>query len=76
MTQEMKDVAPEHEPCHRRFFSITRTPCGGGTFILDAIDEDGQAWWLTVNTDPDTPWYRVRKQDEWVKLKSLPKKER
>lgn len=48
----------------RRFISITRTVQTNGLHTLDAIDDDGRAWWLVVNSD-DAP-------DEWTETQPLP----
>lgn len=53
----------------RRFVSLSRTPLGtsGWTFVLDAIDDDGRAWWLIRGSDTAP--------DEWTELKPLPSRE-
>jgi hypothetical protein len=54
---------PEQQP--RRFASFTRTICQTDwSHTLDAIDDDGRAWWLIVGNDqaPDT----------WTELQPLP----
>ena len=54
----MPDLRP------RRFASLTRTILPNGVHALDAIDDDGRAWWLIVGNDeaPDT----------WTELQPLP----
>ena len=51
----------------RRFVAITRTVNANGAHTLDAIDDDGRAWWLVVGVDgaPET----------WTELQSLPSRE-
>jgi hypothetical protein len=52
----------------RRFVSITRTVWRhSNAMTLDAIDEDGRAWWLIVGRD-EVP-------TEWTELKPLPNRE-
>jgi hypothetical protein len=54
---------PDSPP--RRFANLTRTVCQNSrTHVLDAIDDDGRAWWLIVGNDeaPDT----------WAELQPLP----
>jgi hypothetical protein len=55
------------EPLPRRFASLTRTVLPDGGHTLDAIDDDGRAWWLIVGNDeaPDT----------WTELQPLPSRE-
>lgn len=55
----------------RRFVAITRTVQANGAqwppATLDAIDDDGRAWWLVVGVD-DAPW-------EWIETLPLPERE-
>ena len=48
----------------RHFTSLTRTVNPDGTHTLDAIDQDGRAWWLILGIDeaPET----------WTELQLLP----
>lgn len=48
----------------RRFVSITRTDLPDG-FIIDAIDDDGVAWWRFTGTSPE-------KDVDWTRLTPLP----
>ena len=49
---------PEPTPTPRKFASITRTFTEYGCAI-DAIDEDGVAWWMTLATDgPEPNWHQ------------------
>lgn len=51
----------------RHFISLTRTVSPDGTHTLDAIDQDGRAWWLILGNDeaPET----------WTELQLLPSRE-
>lgn len=51
----------------RRFASLARTRRLDGTHLLDAIDQDGRAWWLIQgnNKAPET----------WTELQPLPSRE-
>ena len=52
----------------RRFASIIRCVDGRtGIHTLDAIDEDGRAWWLVLGNEA-APM-------EWVELQKLPSRE-
>ena len=53
-------------PTPRKFASLTRTVTDFG-HTIDAIDEDGVAWWMTLATDDSEP--------EWHQLLPLPGKE-
>ena len=53
-------------PTPRKFASLTRTIDDLG-HIIDAIDEDGVAWWMTPATDDPEP--------EWQQLTPLPGRE-
>jgi len=53
---------PEQRP--RRFASLTRTPTPQGFTVLDAIDNDGRAWWLVLGDDAAP--------DDWTELEPLP----
>ena len=57
---------PEPTPTPRKFASITRTFTEYGCAI-DAIDEDGVAWWMTPATHDSEP--------EWHQLTPLPGRE-
>lgn len=48
-----------------RFTSLTRTVNPDGSHTLDAIDDQGRAWWLIVGND-EAP-------DSWTELQPLPK---
>ena len=50
-------------PTPRKFASLTRTVTDFG-HTIDAIDEDGVAWWITLPTDGPEP--------EWQQLTPLP----
>ena len=56
---------PPTAPTPRKFASLTRT--GSSRHIIDAIDEDGVAWWMTPATHDSEP--------EWHQLTPLPGKE-
>lgn len=44
----------------RRFASITRTVTANGSHTIDAIDTDGNAWWMVVgDPDWDQGWQRM-----------------
>ena len=51
----------------RRFASLTRTVNPDGAHTLDAIDQDGRAWWLVLG------WHGPR--GTWTELQSLPCRE-
>ena len=57
---------PEPTPTPRKFASLTRTITDFG-HIIDAIDEDGVAWWMTPATHDSEP--------EWHQLTPLPGRE-
>ena len=51
----------------RRFVSLTRTVLPDGGHTLDAICEEGRAWWLIVGND-EAP-------EDWTELFPLPEVE-
>jgi hypothetical protein len=51
----------------RRFASLTRTVLPDGAHTLDAICEEGRAWWLIVGND--------KAPDTWGELPPLPSRE-
>ena len=57
---------PAPTPTPRKFASLTRTVTDFG-HVIDAIDEDGVAWWMI--TSPDGP------EPEWHQLTPLPGRE-
>ena len=59
-------TVPEPTPTPRKFASLTRTITDFG-HTIDAIDEDGVAWWITLATDDPEP--------EWQQLTPLPGRE-
>lgn len=56
------------KPSPRRFVSVTRTVHEFG-HTIDAIDEDGVAWWMALTTDD--PY----QEPEWHQLTPLPGRE-
>ena len=48
------------EPTPRKFASLTRTAHGFG-HTIDAIDDDGVAWWMVIGPDDcsDTEWHQL-----------------
>jgi len=49
----------------RRFVSLARTISHDGSYaVLDAIDNEGNAWWLVIG-DEKAP-------DDWTQLQPLP----
>ena len=59
-------ATPEPNPTPRKFASLTRTVTDF-SHTIDAIDEDGVAWWMTLATDDSEP--------EWQQLTPLPARE-
>lgn len=59
---EPEEVVAELSP--RRFVFISRTVQANGFHTLDAIDDDGVAWWMVLG---DTPG-----GDVWTRLAPLP----
>lgn len=55
------------EPTPRKFASLTRTITDFG-HIIDAIDEDGVAWWMGTASDADH-------ETKWQQLLPLPGRE-
>ena len=51
----------------RRFVSIMRTITPAGNYILDAIDEDGRAWWRVPGGENGL--------NDWAETKPLPSRE-
>jgi len=51
----------------RHFTSLARTVNPDGTHTLDAIDQDGCAWWLILGND-EAP-------EGWTELQPLPSRE-
>ena len=54
-------TAPEPTtPTPRKFASLTRTADDFG-YTIDAIDEDGVAWWMVIGPDDcsDTQWHQL-----------------
>jgi hypothetical protein len=49
---------PELRP--RRFVSLTRTVNPDGTHTLDAIDQFGRAWWLTLHYEAPEHWTELQ----------------
>ena len=56
----------EPAPTPRKFASLTRTVTDHG-HIIDAIDDDGVAWWMMLSTDDP--------ESEWQQLTPLPGRE-
>lgn len=61
--EPVADVEMVPAPKQRRFVSIKRTS-SGGYHTIDAIDDEGQAWWLIAGRD-DAP-------EDWTKHQPLP----
>jgi hypothetical protein len=59
-------TAMTHLP-RRRFVQISRTVQANGAHTIDAIDDDGRAWWLVAGHE-DAP-------EEWTELLPLPSRE-
>ena len=53
----------------RRFVYISRTVNANGAHTLDAIDDDGRAWWLVVGPDD------IIAPETWTELQPLPSRE-
>lgn len=53
----------------RRFAYISRTVNANGAHTLDAIDDDGRAWWLAVGPDD------INAPETWTELRPLPSRE-
>lgn len=52
-------ATPEPTPTPRKFASLTRTITDFG-HTIDAIDEDGVAWWMTPGPyDPEPEWHQL-----------------
>jgi hypothetical protein len=51
----------------RRFASITRTVGINYTHTIDAIDQDGRAWWLVLG--------EIGAPETWTELMPLPSRE-
>ena len=53
-------ATPEPAPTPRKFASLTRTAHGFG-HTIDAIDDDGVAWWMVIGPDDcsDTEWHQL-----------------
>ena len=53
-------LTPEPTPTPRKFASLTRTAHGFG-HTIDAIDDDGVAWWMVIGPDDcsDTEWHQL-----------------
>lgn len=62
-------AAPEPAATPRKFASITRTVTDIVNFAItiDAIDDDGVAWWMTIEDDDSEP--------KWHQLTPLPGRE-
>ena len=58
----------------RRFVSISRTLLKDGDHILDAIDDEGIAWWRRLDTQPHHPAFPP-KDPGWQQLSPLPARE-
>lgn len=69
---------PEPQPAPaspaRRFVSISRTILECGDHILDAIDDEGIAWWKRLDTSPHHPAFPMP-QPEWHRMTPLPDRE-
>lgn len=70
---------PEPEPpatvaIPRRFVSVRRTILKDGDHILDAIDDQGTAWWRRLDTSPHHPAFPTP-EPEWQQLLPLPSHE-
>ena len=59
-TWQLPTAAPEPAPTPRKFASLTRTAHGFG-HTIDAIDDDGVAWWMVIGPDDcsDTEWHQL-----------------
>ena len=57
-----------------RFVLISRTLLRNGDHILDAIDDEGVAWWMRLDTQPHHPSF-TPKDPEWQQLSPLPARE-
>jgi len=53
---------------------ISRTLLRNGDHILDAIDDEGVAWWMRLDTQPHHPSF-TPKDPEWQQLSPLPARE-
>ena len=62
--KELRDLVAR-APKQRRFVSITRTS-SDGYHTIDAIDDEGQAWWLIAGCD--------HAPEDWTKHQPLPLK--
>ena len=60
---EIRQSPTAATPTPRKFASLSRTVTNFG-HTIDAIDEDGVAWWMTVATDDS--------ESEWHQLLPLP----
>ena len=58
----------------RRFVSISRTILKNGDHILDAIDDEGVAWWMRLDTQPHHPAFPPE-DPAWQQLLPLPARE-
>ena len=54
---DLVELLPAPEPTPRKFASLSRTVTDFG-HTIDAIDEDGVAWWMTLATDDSEPQWR------------------
>jgi hypothetical protein len=54
------DYTPEPTTTPRRFKETPRRTIAPNGCIIDAIDEDGVAWWMALAwSDPKPEWYRM-----------------
>jgi len=72
LEQAPEPTVPATQP--RRFVSISRTILSGGDHILDAIDDEGIAWWSRLDTSPCSPGFEFP-ATTWQRLSPLPSRE-
>lgn len=75
---EPEEVVAELRP--RRFVFISRTVQANGFNTLDAIDDDGVAWWMVLGDIPggferDSAGKIVLSPNVWTRLSPLPARE-
>ena len=68
---QLAELLPERAPQPRRFFSIRRTILRDGDHIIDAVDYEGNAWWMRLDTQPHHPAFPPQ-DPAWQQLSPLP----